>query len=159
MDTSSASRFSFNCLAIRGSHPNNLIIRMTFITACHGKNVSFAQDKEIRQRSVLSVTDWTRASVYGYIAENTFTFTGDRGSTHTRCIFSRWDPWMCLVIHPGTGSVINMVARPTKALPEGYSIGIQRPESQRRAPPSKKLIQEDHAERDLERRFQHYTGL
>lgn len=30
---SSASRFSSSCVAMRSSHPNSLIMRMTFITA------------------------------------------------------------------------------------------------------------------------------
>ena len=62
---------------------------------------------------------------------------------------------MCLVIQPGTGIVINIVARPTKALREELSVGNAGKDTQVHLPPAEKLVQEDHAERDLQRRFEH----
>ncbi len=46
MVTSSSSRFWFNCSATRGSHPNNLIIRMTFIATRDMECVSFSRNTE-----------------------------------------------------------------------------------------------------------------
>ena len=51
--------------------------------------------------------------------------------------------------------MINIVARPTKALREELSVGNAGKDTQVHLPPAEKLVQEDHAERDLQRRFEH----
>ena len=75
MATSSSWRFSLNCFAMRGSHPNNLIMRMTFIARRFTTRVRFCVENDGGnsrgfQQGLLSVTDCTRASVYTCTVEN-----------------------------------------------------------------------------------------